>query len=221
MAGAARSSPSVPRTPCVEPREAWTQVGSETVGFGVSSALNPLLPTEAFQRGAERAGPSQQHGRGDHQRHEDRPELRQRGGGGRGVRTEAAAGVQAEQEGGGCLHLLRLGQRGTWPWPGAGPTPGGPDSMIRGPCAGVSGRSHTPALCPSFLPSTAGAPLGLGEGWMGTLGGLPWVLQTPPGTAAGGRQGAWAQPCLYGTRWGEETQIPAPPCSAAWLTVRL
>lgn len=86
--------------------------------------LVPLPPTEALQRGPERAGQGQQHGRGDHQRPEDGPQLRQRGGGGRGVLTEAAAGVQAEQEGGGSLHLLRVGQWGTRPRP-TGPRGGG------------------------------------------------------------------------------------------------
>lgn len=77
--------------------------------------LVPLPPTEALQRGPERAGQGQQHGRGDHQRPEDGPQLCQRGGGGRGVLAEAAASVQAEQEGGGRLHLLCVGQRGTCP----------------------------------------------------------------------------------------------------------
>ncbi|XP_045441509.1 ABC-type oligopeptide transporter ABCB9 isoform X2 [Pipistrellus kuhlii] len=79
------------------------------MGFPIIMMVSDVY--EALQGGPERAGPRQHHGRGDHQRHEDRAQLRQRGGGGRGVRAEAAAGVQAQPEGGGRLHLLRLGQR--------------------------------------------------------------------------------------------------------------
>ena len=119
------------------------------VCFEVSSSLFPLAPIEALQRGPECSGQSQQHGRGDHQRHEDSAELCQRGGGGGGVLAEAAAGVQAEQEGSRGLHVLRLGQRGTCP------SPGRPDTKAGDPL--VSTLAQVPAcwcetrLCPDFL----------------------------------------------------------------------
>lgn len=109
--------------------------------------LVPLPPTEALQRGPERAGQGQQHGRGDHQRPEDGPQLCQRGGGGRGVLTEAAAGVQAEQEGGGRLHLLCVGQRGMCP--GRQAPRGG-----RGVMGGQGGTTGVSAWASGWLPLT-------------------------------------------------------------------
>lgn len=91
------------------PRAAWCLL---------SPLCLPPLPAEAFQGCAECPGQGQQHCRGDHLRHEDCPQFCQRGGRGKRILAEAAAGVQTQQAGGHGLHLLHLVKRGRWPAPG-------------------------------------------------------------------------------------------------------